>query len=62
MDELPFMTSPCILFYRNPQAGILKSEAIKDTDAPTVVSFSSRGPNHIAPDIMKVYDCKTYSS
>jgi hypothetical protein len=54
VDELPFMTSPCILFYRNPQASILKSETIKDNDAPTVASFSSRGPNSIALDIMKV--------
>ncbi|KAJ7980798.1 Subtilisin-like protease [Quillaja saponaria] len=37
----------------NPQAVILKSEIIKDADAPVVVSFSSRGPNAIAPDILK---------
>nr|POF24654.1 subtilisin-like protease sbt4.3 [Quercus suber] len=38
---------------KNPQASILKSETIKDAEAPTVVSFSSRGPNFFIPDIIK---------
>ncbi|KAF8397396.1 hypothetical protein HHK36_016309 [Tetracentron sinense] len=38
---------------KNPQANILKSEAIKDLAAPVVASFSSRGPNTIAPEILK---------
>ncbi|KAM1229550.1 hypothetical protein EV1_039450 [Malus domestica] len=32
---------------------ILKSEVIKDLAAPTVASFSSRGPNNILPEIIK---------
>ena len=39
---------------RNPMARILKSESIHDATAPYVVSYSSRGPNHISPDILKV--------
>ncbi|KAJ4964338.1 hypothetical protein NE237_024277 [Protea cynaroides] len=38
---------------KNPQANILKSEAVNDLSAPTVVSFSSRGPNPITQDILK---------
>ncbi|XP_043708285.1 subtilisin-like protease SBT4.4 isoform X1 [Telopea speciosissima] len=38
---------------KNPTANILKSEAINDSSAPTIVSFSSRGPNSITPDILK---------
>ncbi|XP_024028105.1 subtilisin-like protease SBT4.6 isoform X2 [Morus notabilis] len=37
----------------DPRATILQSETIKDIAAPVVVSFSSRGPNAITPDIMK---------
>ncbi|KAL6182106.1 hypothetical protein ACLB2K_043529 [Fragaria x ananassa] len=37
----------------NPIATILVGEADKDVKAPTVVSFSSRGPNPITPDILK---------
>ena len=40
--------------YRKPSANILKSEAIKDHVAPQVASFSSRGPNPIISDILKV--------
>lgn len=43
-----------LLFGRAPMANILKSESFNDTSAPVVVSFSSRGPNPIAPDILKV--------
>ncbi|XP_019053282.1 PREDICTED: subtilisin-like protease SBT4.3 isoform X1 [Nelumbo nucifera] len=38
---------------RNPQANILKSEAIHDSIAPVVASFSSRGPNVIIAEIIK---------
>ncbi|CAN6561880.1 unnamed protein product [Malus baccata var. baccata] len=37
----------------NPRAKILKSEVIKDLAAPTIASFSSRGPNSILPEIIK---------
>ena len=40
---------------RNPQAEILKSEAIKNSAAPVVAEFSSRGPNSLVPEILKVY-------
>ncbi|KAM1363545.1 hypothetical protein ACFX15_027906 [Malus domestica] len=36
-----------------PRAKLLKSEVIKDLAAPTVASFSSRGPNFILPEIIK---------
>ncbi|KAL3501334.1 hypothetical protein ACH5RR_035783 [Cinchona calisaya] len=35
------------------QANILTSEAIRSSNAPTVATFSSRGPNPIFPDILK---------
>ncbi|KAK1583335.1 hypothetical protein Q3G72_022858 [Acer saccharum] len=38
---------------RNPQAEILKSEAIKNSTAPVVTKFSSRGPNSLVPEILK---------
>ncbi|XP_068339137.1 subtilisin-like protease SBT4.6 [Pyrus communis] len=38
---------------RNPRANILRSEVIKDPSAPTVASYSSRGPNRFFPDIIK---------
>ncbi|OIV98692.1 hypothetical protein TanjilG_24863 [Lupinus angustifolius] len=37
----------------NPTAEILKSEIVKDNNAPMVADFSSRGPNKIAPEILK---------
>ncbi|XP_051129684.1 cucumisin-like [Andrographis paniculata] len=37
----------------NPTATIFFSDAWKDAMAPVVVSFSSRGPNPISPDILK---------
>ncbi|KAK6271906.1 hypothetical protein POUND7_008989 [Theobroma cacao] len=38
---------------KQPKAEILKSETIKDSAAPMVAPFSSRGPNFIVPDILK---------
>ncbi|XP_038706020.1 subtilisin-like protease SBT4.6 [Tripterygium wilfordii] len=38
---------------KKPQATISIGQTIKDSNAPVVVSFSSRGPNVIAADIMK---------
>ncbi|KAM7259969.1 hypothetical protein ACFE04_015710 [Oxalis oulophora] len=38
---------------KNAKAEILKSETIKDSSAPVVAQFSSRGPNTIAGDILK---------
>ncbi|KAL0922347.1 hypothetical protein M5K25_006325 [Dendrobium thyrsiflorum] len=38
---------------RNPTASISKSEGVFDATAPYVVSFSSRGPNPITPNILK---------
>ena len=51
-----------IIFFRNPRATILKSEVTNnDTDAPLVASFSSRGPNDIVTDILKViWQCINY--
>ncbi|XP_074266766.1 subtilisin-like protease SBT4.8 [Silene latifolia] len=37
----------------NPEGTILKSETVTDTSAPVVASFSSRGPNQVATDILK---------
>ncbi|KAE9606293.1 hypothetical protein Lal_00013637 [Lupinus albus] len=37
----------------SPQAEILRSETIIDTNAPSPTDFSSRGPNVILPEIMK---------
>ncbi|KAJ4847128.1 hypothetical protein Tsubulata_047396 [Turnera subulata] len=37
----------------NPTATILLTESVKDFLAPTVVSFSSRGPSPISPEILK---------
>ncbi|WCJ20434.1 Subtilisin-like protease SBT4.4 [Euphorbia peplus] len=38
---------------KNPVGKILKSEEIKDSTAPLVASFSSRGPNKMAGDLLK---------
>ncbi|GLU11525.1 hypothetical protein SLE2022_282640 [Rubroshorea leprosula] len=38
---------------KNPVAEILRSETIKDPDAPRVARFSSRGPNVVIPDVWK---------
>ncbi|XP_042479750.1 subtilisin-like protease SBT4.3 [Macadamia integrifolia] len=38
---------------RNPKAKIYKSQSIRDPKAPVVLSFSSRGPNPISPNILK---------
>ncbi|XP_042479860.1 subtilisin-like protease SBT4.3 [Macadamia integrifolia] len=37
----------------NPKAKIYKSQSIRDPKAPVVLSFSSRGPNPISPNILK---------
>ncbi|KAL7229648.1 hypothetical protein ACSBR2_008204 [Camellia fascicularis] len=45
----------CLLqIMRSPTATILSTEATKDVMAPNIVSFSSRGPNPISPNILKV--------
>ncbi|KAH9752072.1 subtilisin-like protease SBT4.4 [Citrus sinensis] len=38
---------------KKPEANILSTEAVKDSEAPVVADFSSRGPNEIVPDILK---------
>ncbi|XP_024197461.2 subtilisin-like protease SBT4.3 [Rosa chinensis] len=38
---------------KDPRVNILRSEEERDTDAPVVASFSSRGPNLILPEIIK---------
>ncbi|KAK9169967.1 hypothetical protein Syun_002107 [Stephania yunnanensis] len=38
---------------KNPKATITKSETLRDANAPTINSFSSRGPNPITLDILK---------
>ncbi|KAG9456870.1 hypothetical protein H6P81_001378 [Aristolochia fimbriata] len=38
---------------RDPRARILKSECVQDEKAPSVASFSSRGPNTITSQILK---------
>ncbi|XP_073259633.1 cucumisin-like [Populus alba] len=38
---------------QTPTATILMTEPVKDVMAPSVVSFSSRGPSPITPDILK---------
>ncbi|GMY10997.1 subtilisin-like protease SBT4.3 [Fagus crenata] len=38
---------------KDPKVTILKSEVVKDGDAPKVAYFSSQGPNAFAPDILK---------
>ncbi|KAK3034952.1 hypothetical protein RJ639_032352 [Escallonia herrerae] len=43
---------------RNPSAIIYKSNEVKDTLAPYVATFSSRGPNTVTNDILKV-NCVT---
>lgn len=42
------------VFFSKPTATILKSEEVRDDLAPAVVSFSSRGPNPLTSDILKV--------
>ncbi|KAF5729964.1 cucumisin-like [Tripterygium wilfordii] len=43
-------------FFSNPVATIPVSEAWKDATAPSIVIFSSRGPNPISLDILKGYN------
>ena len=45
-----------------PTATILKSTAEKNEFAPVVASFSSRGPNPITNDILKVKIGKNFST
>lgn len=45
---------PVQINYRNATATIFKSTEVNDTLAPYVFSFSSRGPNPITSDILKV--------
>ncbi|KAG6480850.1 hypothetical protein ZIOFF_057438 [Zingiber officinale] len=47
---------------KNPVANIHKSEEVFDSEAPLVASFSSRGPNTITPDILKVITKPMYPS
>lgn len=49
MDSFSFSFS-----YRTPIATIFKTDETKDTISPVVASFSSRGPNIVTPEILKV--------
>ncbi|KFK22904.1 hypothetical protein AALP_AAs72951U000500 [Arabis alpina] len=42
-----------VLSAPNPQGTILKSETVKDENAPIVPTFSARGPNTLFSDILK---------
>ena len=42
------------VFLRSLQGTVLKTEAVFNQSAPKVVSFSSRGPNTLAVDLLKV--------
>ncbi|CAF2151087.1 unnamed protein product [Brassica napus] len=42
-----------VLSSPNPQGTILKTETVKDNNAPIVASYSSRGPNTLFSDILK---------
>ncbi|KAH0942370.1 hypothetical protein HID58_002007 [Brassica napus] len=42
-----------VLSSPNPQGAILKTETVKDNNAPIVASYSSRGPNTLFSDILK---------
>jgi hypothetical protein len=44
----------CVMFCSNPVGTIRSTETAFDSKAPTVASFSSRGPNLISPGILKV--------
>ncbi|CAN6812380.1 unnamed protein product [Brassica oleracea] len=46
----------------SPQATVLRTEAIFNQTSPVIGSFSSRGPNTIAVDILKVYIYETLLS
>lgn len=49
------MTCLLFCFLSSPQATVLRTEAIFNQTSPVIGSFSSRGPNTIAVDILKVY-------
>uniref|UniRef100_A0A162B3L1 Uncharacterized protein n=1 Tax=Daucus carota subsp. sativus TaxID=79200 RepID=A0A162B3L1_DAUCS len=38
---------------KNPHANILRSEVLRDLEAPVIAPFSSRGPNRKIPEILK---------
>ncbi|KAF8397397.1 hypothetical protein HHK36_016310 [Tetracentron sinense] len=38
---------------KNPEANIMRSDVLRDANAPVIVSFSSRGPNPMTTDIIK---------
>ncbi|KAK8945259.1 hypothetical protein KSP39_PZI007739 [Platanthera zijinensis] len=42
-----------LLYYSNPTASISKSVGVFDSEAPYVISFSSRGPNPVTSNILK---------
>jgi hypothetical protein len=46
-----------VLFCSNPVGSIHSTKATFDSEAPTVASFSSTGPNLISPGILKVVTC-----
>ncbi|XP_056689264.1 subtilisin-like protease SBT4.3 isoform X2 [Spinacia oleracea] len=54
---LDFQNFQTLILYLNstrfPQAKFLKSKEIRNTSAPLVAPYSSRGPNIIAPSILK---------
>jgi hypothetical protein len=45
---------------RNATATIFKSEEVEDLMSPYIASFSSRGPNPITPNILKVRENDIY--
>lgn len=51
---LKFLIHSLLMACSNPTATIFKSTESNQTSAPFVVSFSSRGPNPITGDILKV--------
>ena len=42
------------VFRRSPRGTVLKTEAVFNQKGPKVASFSSRGPNTLAVDLLKV--------
>ncbi|CAF1914326.1 unnamed protein product [Brassica napus] len=52
-DDFDFLVS-YVNSTKSPQGTVLKTEAVFNQRAPKVASFSSRGPNTIAVDLLKV--------